>query len=136
MNITDVIYKTEVYGVSHDFYSDTVSIHKDEMTTNKKLAFETFESMVLECESEIKSDYFTHDEDLYDINIIPNIDFLQEQEITEDNVLKHYQYEYNDYVFYVKITTHTVEEILNLSNDKYVPVIHPNHYQIAAEKYL
>lgn len=135
MNKTDVIYKTEVYGVYHDCYRDLISIDENQMTANKELAFRTFESMVLECESVIRADDSTHDAELYDANILPNIDFLEEQEIIEDNVLKHYQYKYDDHVFYVKITVHTVEEILDLSNDEYIPFIHKNHYQIAAMDY-
>ena len=135
MKATDVIYKVELYGASSDYYADYPIVEKEINFTNKELAIKSFNSMLLEGNSILRSsdDYFPCDE--YNVNIIPNIDFLTEEEITEENVLKHYKYKYFDYLFYVKLTTHTIGKILNIRSNEYAPsIVKKNYYQ--TEEYL
>lgn len=135
MNKTDVIYKVELYASIEGGYQSTCIEDKESNFTDKELALKSFNSMLLECNSLIRcnNDYF--DDDVYDANILPNIDFLKDRETSRDKIVKWYSYNYSDHYFDVKLTVHTVEELLNIQNTEYQPVLIVNHYQNIAADY-
>lgn len=132
----DVIYKLEIYASNEGDYRSFCIIDKELIFADKELAIKSFESMLSECNSIIRSSDEYFNADVYDANILPNIDFLKERETSRADIENWYSYYYSDNYFDVKLTVHTVEQLLNIQNTEYQPVIVKlNHFQNIATDY-
>ena len=136
--MTDVIYKVELYASNEGNYYDSCILEKELTFADKELAIKSFDSMLLECNSIIRGSDEYFDTNVYDANILPNIDFLKERKTSRDKIVKWYSYSYEEFYFFdVKLTTHTVEELLKIQNTEYQPVIVKlNYYQDIATDFL